>query len=1042
MKRLLTWRWGFICMWIVVGVLLTILAPSMQNLVREQGQISVPEGYPSSEARELLEEHQGEEEGGDALIAVFTKEEGLTADNRAAILATLTSLQKNGNDIRLQSLTSSLDGEEVASQLESEDGTTMLAMVTVDDATEETVKTLRAQLETDGVESYVTGERLINDDVISNSEEGLKKTEWLTVAFILIVLLVVFRSFVAPLVPLLTVGVTYIVSQSIVAILIDQFSFPVSTFTQTFMVAILFGIGTDYCILLLSRYKEELANGLSTDEAILVTFHHAGKTVLYSGIAVLIGFISIGFSQFSLYQSAVAVAVGIACLLVALFTLVPFFLKVAGNRLFWPFSGQSGHGESRLWKAIGTFSTGKPLLTLLFMAIVLVPVLWSYDGNLSFNSMDEIGDDVESSYAFQVISDHYAPGETFATQVVLETSESFQQADWLPYVDELTSNLAVVPGVDRVRSLTRPLGESLEDLTLQAQMGEVESGLSDGSTGLGEITSGLQTAQDELSDSQPELETAVSQLSQLVSGTGDVRSGVLALQNGLEQLYEGGRQGVEGSQQLAQGLSVLEESAAELAVGAEQLAVGISQATEGLTTLSTQYVSIADNFEEMTNSAVTLSEQLAEVEERYPELEQDDSFQQVKEGLASLARQMETARRTFVAVNEQLQAVNTSLQEGATQLATFAAGQQRMSEGLARVTDELGAFQAGLENLSIGQAEIIAQLPQLAEGLTTISSGQQQFQTGMAGLQGDLAQLTNGLEESVSGMTLVRDGLEEAGGYLQGVSDQQSPSYVYVPEDVLDSEEVQPLFDQYTSPDRKLMTMDVVLQEDPYSEEAMAIIANIEDTIKVSLRGTPFEDAKVAIGGVTSENADLQAVSSADYVRTIIFMTVAIAIVLWLLFRSIALTLTVLASLLVTYWTSLAVAEWIFTAGMGYPGLSWTVPFFGFVMLMALGVDYSIFLLERMKEYKEMSPTEAIRLALTKMGGVILSAAVILGGTFAAMIPSGVLSLLQIATVVLTGLLLYAVVFLPLFVPAVIAFMNRKSRSETDHVSTSTSIQG
>ncbi|MGY5190519.1 UNVERIFIED_CONTAM: MMPL family transporter, partial [Bacillus amyloliquefaciens DSM 7 = ATCC 23350] len=74
------------------------------------------------------------------------------------------------------------------------------------------------------------------------------------------------------------------------------------------------------CILLLSRFKEEIAHGKDKIEAILITYKTAGKTVLFSGIAVLIGFTCIGLAQFQLYKSAVAVAVGVAVLIVALLT--------------------------------------------------------------------------------------------------------------------------------------------------------------------------------------------------------------------------------------------------------------------------------------------------------------------------------------------------------------------------------------------------------------------------------------------------------------------------------------------------------------------------------------------------------------------------------------------------------------------------------------------------------------------------------------------------------------------------------------------------
>src|SRR5699024_8176202 len=95
----------------------------------------------------------------------------------------------------------------------------------------------------------------------------------------------------------------------------------------------------------------------------------------------------------------------------------------------------------------------------------------------------------------------------------------------------------------------------------------------------------------------------------------------------------------------------------------------------------------------------------------------------------------------------------------------------------------------------------------------------------------------------------------------------------------------------------------------------------------------------------------------------------------------------------------------------------WAIPFFGFVMLVALGVDYSIFLMDRFNEYRDITVKEAILASMKNMGTVIMSAAIILGGTFAAMMPSGVTELLEIATILITGLVIYNALIMPLFIP-------------------------
>ncbi len=109
------------------------------------------------------------------------------------------------------------------------------------------------------------------------------------------------------------------------------------------------------------------------------------------------------------------------------------------------------------------------------------------------------------------------------------------------------------------------------------------------------------------------------------------------------------------------------------------------------------------------------------------------------------------------------------------------------------------------------------------------------------------------------------------------------------------------------------------------------------------------------------------------------------------------------------------------------PGVSWAVRFFVFLLLVALGVDYSMFLMARFEEeyLRGMSPSDAIREAMSKMGKVIFSAAAIMAGTFGSMIVAGVESLTEIGLSVVMGLILYAAVFLAFFIPASVRVVGR-----------------
>ncbi|HZG72244.1 MAG TPA: MMPL family transporter, partial [Chondromyces sp.] len=507
MKSIVRFRWAILVIWLVLAVGLVTQSPNMESLVREKGQINVPDGYPSSIAADIIEEHKPDEEGTSAVIAIFHDEEKLSDSQISAIEKTLMRVEGKKESLKVKEVTTHFNEEELEDQFVSKDGTTIISLLEVqmsDFEVAEVRKKLKGELKTNNVDVLMTGSSFINEDVVVSSQEGLKKTEYLTVGFILVVLILVFRSVVAPLIPLVTVGISYVVSQSIVAFLVDQLNFPLSNFTQIFMVAVLFGIGTDYCILLLSRFKEELSHGEETIPAIIRTYKTAGKTVFFSGIAVLIGFASIGFAEFKLYQSAVAVAIGVGVLLIALVTIVPFFMATMKKALFWPIKGEMSHPKSKLWGWAGRLAIGKPLLALVLVAVVTVPFLLMYKGTLSYNSLDEIGDSYESVRAFNIVSDKFGPGETLPVQIVLENDESMKSQDYLVLIEKISQNLSAIDQVDKIRSATRPAGEVIEDLYVTNQVEEVEEGLGEGTKGIREIEKGLSEAADSIEKSAPE----------------------------------------------------------------------------------------------------------------------------------------------------------------------------------------------------------------------------------------------------------------------------------------------------------------------------------------------------------------------------------------------------------------------------------------------------------------------------------------------------------------------------------------------------------
>ncbi|MBM7654603.1 MMPL family transporter [Neobacillus cucumis] len=1032
MRAIIKGKWFILITWLVVIVGLFMVAPNMESLVREKGQISVPDGYSSTLASKILKDVQSHENKGSDLqtALVFHSNKKLTEDDYKIAESAVNTLEAEKNKLGITEILTHFKQEELKDQLVSKDGKTILVSVKVTAngrEAKEISKELYQAIDNVKLDHYYTGNWIISEDLVTNSQEGLKKTEGITVGFILVVLLLVFRSIVAPIIPLVTVGFTYLTAQSIVGLLVDHFHFPLSTFTQTFLVAILFGIGTDYCILLLSRFKEEMATHESVTDAIVETYRTAGKTVFFSGIAVMIGFASIGLSTFQLYKSAAAVAVGVAVLLLALLTIVPFFMAVLGKKLYWPSKGQLEHSESKIWGAMAKFALSRPLLAFILVVVVSVPFLFTYQDQISFNSLEEISDNYPSIKGFNLIADSFGPGESMPTQIVIKNDDKLNTSDYISLTEKISQELLKVNNVKTVRSVTRPTGKPIDDFYLSKQVGSVGNGIGQGNDGIRKISDGLAQAGKQMAANQPKMQEATDGISQLITGTNQLKTGMGSLQDGLTRIQNGLKDSTMGTSEARKGLEEIKSQSEKLLTGYTQLLEGYRAASKGLGTLKGHYDEIAGGLSVIHQNLVNTDQAFANLEKQYADIAQNKSYQTIKMTVAGVKTATDASvkdpRISLVTSLKTLNAGLKSAQDGidiANQnLSKMIVGQGQLINGMNQLINGINQLENGLDQMEKGQGTAISNLPKFTDGLDGIQNGQQQLLTGFQDIGGQITKLSDGLNQSADGLKSVSNGLNSAQDYLLDVSKQKQNGF-YIPQTVLDGKDFEKVLDSYMSKDRKVMTMDVIFNKNPYSNAAINSVSDIQQAVYRAVKDTKLENANIEVGGVSSLQHDLNTISKADYSRTVILMLAGICIILIILLRSLIMPLYLIGSLVLTFYTSMAISESIFVNILGYSGISWAVPFFAFVILIALGIDYSIFLMDRFNEYRDLPVQQAILLSMKKMGSVIISAAVILGGTFAAMMPSGVLSLVEIATILLIGLALYSLVILPLFVPVMV----------------------
>ncbi len=209
---------------------------------------------------------------------------------------------------------------------------------------------------------------------------------------------------------------------------------------------------------------------------------------------------------------------------------------------------------------------------------------------------------------------------------------------------------------------------------------------------------------------------------------------------------------------------------------------------------------------------------------------------------------------------------------------------------------------------------------------------------------------------------------------------------------------------------------DVLLQATLGDAADSAVAA---DTVR-ELRAE-FESAApgALVGGVSATALDTNTASIHDRTLIIPIVLLVITLILMLLLRSVLAPLLLVATTVLSFGTALGVAGWLFTHVFGFPGVDPAVPLYSFVFLVALGIDYNIFLMTRVREETLTHGTrEGILRGLSITGGVITSAGLVLAATFAALAVIPILFLVQIAFIVAFGVLLDTFVVRSLLVPA------------------------
>jgi RND superfamily putative drug exporter len=349
---------------------------------------------------------------------------------------------------------------------------------------------------------------------------------------------------------------------------------------------------------------------------------------------------------------------------------------------------------------------------------------------------------------------------------------------------------------------------------------------------------------------------------------------------------------------------------------------------------------------------------------------------------------------------------------------------------------DAGGLEGLLRTISGGLHEAIDGLDQIDDGLEQLDAGLAKLgpglQDGSQGVDATIAgarRMIDGLDQIVPGLRRLRTGLAEGAARVRsaGIGDLASAGNLGLTPQLVDS--IPGLREQlafFISPDQKTTRLFVTLEREPYAAGSLDAVTLMREHGRFALNGTPLEGADVLATGSAAFFDDIRTLSTQDFRTIIIAVLIGIFVVLALLLRSIIaptyLIFTVLLSLLAT----LGLTTFVFQIVGGQPGVAWWMPPFLFVMLVALGADYNIFLMSRIREEARAHTTaDATARGLALTGHVITSAGLILAGTFGALLFAPLRSLQQFGFAVTVGILLDTFVVRSLLVPSIAVILGR-----------------
>ncbi len=517
--------WMILGSWLIIAVFMGFMAPNWDRNSQDDDIRYLPARCASVRGFQLLEEAFPKDSYACNLVYVIERPDRPLSEQDKGLLSRIVNdldqlrIQEPGLQIR--SIASPRDLG-VGKKLTSLDGQCHLIRIqlncpymaaqtrTTVDNTNAVVSAALQELipnPADRPTVYASGPAGIGRDLIDAGTNSLENTTLATIVLVVVILLFVYRSPIMVLIPLLTIALSVFVALKGLSMLTIIPGFKLANVSQIFAVVMLYGAGTDYCLFLISRYREELAEGRPIGSAVERSMGNVGHALAASAGTVIFGLGLMGTAEFVKIRSGgPAIALSLTVAFLASITLTPALLRLSGRWAFWPghVPGRgygrfhdllSSHGietveKSGFWEKASLAISKRPGLWWLGGFSLLLPLaIMGCLTRASYRATAELRSSSPSIQGLTAIQRHFPAGEAGPITVFLESEKDFDTPQGRGIIEHLSKGFLTLEHVSEVRALTRPLGQPIGEPETKAPNGNGAAGFF--ASGLANIKGGI-----------------------------------------------------------------------------------------------------------------------------------------------------------------------------------------------------------------------------------------------------------------------------------------------------------------------------------------------------------------------------------------------------------------------------------------------------------------------------------------------------------------------------------------------------------------------